>query len=299
MRIDDIECFRILAETLNYTNAADRLYLTPSSLTRIIQQMEAELGFQLFDRSRRSVSLTAAGQSFYLNSEGILASYYAAAEKARYAQEGHSGIIRLAVNVYFVNSFVYELLNDYQTGHPDILVRVSGSNTERMIYDLNTGTIDCAICTGRPADRDIERIVLRKYRDCAVFSTRHPLAQRGEVAFAELKQERFVVIARSLARRGYEQIRARARDTGFDASVEENASSVAHLLAIVATGRYVTLLSDNYRSLAAGRLKFVPLADKGTVELSFLWNRNCGNPCVPIFADYIRKNCKRKASDSE
>ena len=90
-------------------------------------------------------------------------------EKARYAQEGHSGIIRLAVNVYFVNSFVYELLNDYQTGHPDILVRVSGSNTERMIYDLNTGTIDCAICTGRPADRDIERIVLRKYRDCAVF----------------------------------------------------------------------------------------------------------------------------------
>ena len=261
--------------------------------------MEAELGFQLFDRSRRSVSLTAAGQSFYLNSEGILASYYAAAEKARYAQEGHSGIIRLAVNVYFVNSFVYELLNDYQTGHPDILVRVSGSNTERMIYDLNTGTIDCAICTGRPADRDIERIVLRKYRDCAVFSTRHPLAQRGEVAFAELKQERFVVIARSLARRGYEQIRARARDAGFDASVEENASSVAHLLAIVATGRYVTLLSDNYRSLAAGRLKFVPLADKGTVELSFLWNRNCGNPCVPIFADYIRKNCKRKASDSE
>ena len=73
MRIDDIECFRILAETLNYTNAADRLYLTPSSLTRTIQQMEAELGFQLFDRSRRSVSLTAAGQSFYLNSEGILA----------------------------------------------------------------------------------------------------------------------------------------------------------------------------------------------------------------------------------
>lgn len=64
MRIDDIECFRILAETLNYTNAADRLYLTPSSLTRTIQQMEAELGFQLFDRSRRSVSLTAPARAF-------------------------------------------------------------------------------------------------------------------------------------------------------------------------------------------------------------------------------------------
>lgn len=91
MRIDDIECFRILAETLNYTNAADRLYLTPSSLTRTIQQMEAELGFQLFDRSRRSVSLTAAGQSFYLNSEGILDSYYAAVEKRATRRKGFPG----------------------------------------------------------------------------------------------------------------------------------------------------------------------------------------------------------------
>ena len=51
MRIDDIECFRILAETLNYTNAADRLYLTPSSLTRIIQQWKPSWAFS---------SLTAA-----------------------------------------------------------------------------------------------------------------------------------------------------------------------------------------------------------------------------------------------
>ena len=101
MRIDDIEMFRVLAETLSYTNAANRLYLTQSSLTRIIHHMEEELGFQLFDRSRRSVTLTSAGQSFYENCEAVLKAYEDAVEKARRAEEGNTGIIRFAAHVYY------------------------------------------------------------------------------------------------------------------------------------------------------------------------------------------------------
>ena len=297
MRIDDMECFRVLAETLSYTNAANRLYLTQSSLTRTIQQMEEELGFQLFDRSRRTVALTAAGQSFYQNCEAILNSYYETVEKARYAQEGNNGLIRFATHVYSVNTVVFDILGEFQAEHPDILLKISSSDTEHMIHDLNEGKIDCAVCTGKPADRNIERIVLRRYRDCIVVSPRHPLADRDEVSFEELKQERFAVIARSNAGRGYDEVRAKARAAGFDARVEENADSVAHLLSIVSTGRYVTMLSDNYRRLAADKLRFVPLADEGTVDLAFIWNRNNTNPCVKGFADYIRQNYKRRIGD--
>ena len=299
MRIDDIECFRILAETLSYTNAANRLYVTQSSLTRTIQQMEEELGFQLFDRSRRSVALTVAGQSFYQNCEVILEDYYDAVEKARYAQEGNIGIVRFATHVYTINSVVYDILGGFQAEHPGILLKISSSDTEHMIHDLNEGKIDCAVCTGKPAGRNIERIVLRRYRDCIVVSPRHPLAEREEVSFEELKQERFAVISRSLAGRGFEEVRSKARSAGFDVRIEENADSVAHLLSIVSTGRYVTLLSDNYKRLVADKLRFVPLADEGTVDLSFIWNRNSTNPCVKVLADYIRQNHKRKVGDIE
>ena len=299
MRIDDIECFRVLAETLNYTNAANRLYLTQSSLTRTIQQMEEELGFQLFDRSRRSVALTAAGQSFYQNCETILNSYYESVEKARYAQEGNAGIVRFATHVYSVNSVVYDILGDFQSEHSDIMLKISSSDTEHMIHDLNEGKIDCAICTGKPAERNIERIVLRRYRDCIVVSPRHPLSGREEISFEELKDERFAVISRSLAGRGYEEIRAKARAAGFDAHIEENADSVAHLLSIVSTGRYVTLLSNNYKSLASNKLCFVPLTDEGTVDLAFIWNRTSTNPCVKVFAEYIRQHYKRRIGDIE
>ena len=299
MRIDDMECFRVLAETLNYTNAANRLYMTPSSLTRVIQQMEEELGFLLFDRSRRSVSLTAAGQSFYQNCEEVLARYHAVVENARAALEGNTGCIRFAVNVYYANSVVYDILGSFQSAYPDILLQVSSSNTERMLYSLLEREIDCGVCTGRPADHSIERIVLKKYRDCVVLSPSHPLADREELSFTELRQERFSVIAHSLAGRGYEEIRAKARAAGFDARVEENADSVSHLLSIVSTGRYITMLSDNYRNLAGDKLRFVPLADEGTVELAFLWKKDSSNPCVKVLADFVRKNFKRRVGDAE
>ena len=162
-----------------------------------------------------------------------------------------------------------------------------------MIYDLNTGAIDCAVCTGRPANRDIDRLVLRKYRDCIVFSPTHRFARKKSIRFEELKDERFAVIARSQARRGYEEVRARSREAGFDASIEERGASVAHLLSLVASGRYVPLLSDNYKGLAAGKLSFVPLADRSVVELAFLWDKTTQNPCVPPFAEYIRNTFKK------
>lgn len=298
MRIEDMECFRVLAETLSYTNAANRLYLTQSSLTRTIQQMEEELGFQLFDRSRRSVSLTSAGQSFYQSCEAVLAEYYNSVDKARHARDGSSGVIRFAAHSFFVNSVVYEIIEGFQHQYPEITLQISSSGSEEMIHQLKEGSIDCAVCTARPADRSIERITLKKYRECLVVSPQHLLAEKEEVSFEVLKEERFAVISRTVAGRGYDGVKERARAAGFDPYVEEAADSVPHLMACVATGRYVTLLSENYQRLATGRLKFIPLVDETTVELAFLWNKNSANPCVKICADYVKANFKRKIGDS-
>ena len=298
MRIEDLEAFRVLAETLNYTNAANRLYLTQSSLTRTIQQMEEELGFQLFDRSRRSVTLTAAGQSLYEDCAKLLKNYEDIVERARNAQDGSRGIIRFAAHQYFTTGVVHDIIGGFQDENPDILLKLSSNDTEHMIHDLNEGAVDCAVCTGRSANRDIERIVLKHYRECVVLSPRHPLADREEIGFEELRDGRFAVISRDLAGRGYEQIKAKARAAGFDPYVEDLADSAAHLMALVSTGRYITVLSENYQPLACGRLCFVPLRDESTVELAFLWNRGNPNPSVRILAEYVKRNFKKRVGDS-
>mgnify|MGYP000013695669 CR=1 FL=1 len=61
MKIEGIEFFMTLAETLNYSDAADRLFITQSAVSRTIQQIERAMGVKLFLRTHRSVRLTPAG----------------------------------------------------------------------------------------------------------------------------------------------------------------------------------------------------------------------------------------------
>lgn len=277
---------------MNYTNAANRLFMTQSALTRAIQQMEEELGVQLFDRSRRSVSLTPAGFSLYEDSQELLDRYYTIIEKARNAGEGCTGTIKFATHIFRVNAVELDIIHEFQKQYPHIYMDICSKHSNEMVYSLNEGFIDCAIGTGRSADKNIRRIVLEHFRDCVVVAPNHRFADREEISFEELKNERFTVISQSYAGRGYDVIKGKARQAGFDPYIEEAAQSVPHLMAILSTGRSITVLSDNYQDLALGRLKFIPLANDSVAELSFMWKDNVNNPCVKLLADFIQEKYK-------
>ena len=287
MKTEHIEIFCVLAETLNYTNAANRLYMTQSAMTRAIQQMENELGFQLFDRSRRSVSLTPAGTSFYEGSKKLLDLYRTVVNEARDAHDGFTGKIRIATHLFRVNSIELEIFHDFQQEYPYIVLDILSKHSSEMVYLLNEGYIDCAIGTARTADKNIRRHILLKTRDCLVVAPDHPLADREVISFEELRNERFAVISQKYAAKGYDMVKARAFEAGFDPHIEENASSVAHLMAIISTGRYVTLLSENYQEMIPGNMKFIPLAGEPISELSFFWKENPDNPCIELLADFV------------
>ena len=294
MKIDNIECFRVLAETLNYTNAANRLYMTQSALTRAIQQMEDELGFPLFDRSRRSVTLTAAGVSLYRDSQEFLDKYYHMVEKAQYAQEGYTGMIKFANHIFRVSPTELDIIHGFQTQYPEIYLDIKGMHSNEMIHALNENFIDCAIGTGKTVGKDIKSVVLEQVRDCVVLTPEHRLADRDEIDFEELRNERFTVISQGYAGHGYDIISSKARQAGFEPIIDEKAESVAHLLAVISAGKSITILSDNYRNLAMGRLKFIPLADQSHAELRFMWKEHTSNPCVELLADYVCDNYAMK-----
>jgi DNA-binding transcriptional LysR family regulator len=71
----ELECFLAVAEELSFTRAAERLHLAQPPLSRHIRQLEEKLGIELFQRSRRKVSITAAGKAFREEAQEILAAF--------------------------------------------------------------------------------------------------------------------------------------------------------------------------------------------------------------------------------
>ena len=72
MNTQELKCFLRVAERMNFTRAAEELYLTPPTVTHHIQKLESELGIQLFQRDSKSVQLTLEGETFYQDAREIM-----------------------------------------------------------------------------------------------------------------------------------------------------------------------------------------------------------------------------------
>ena len=95
MELRHLRYFVAVAEELHFTRAAERLHIGQPPLSHAIQMLEADVGAQLFERSKRWVRLTEAGRLFLLDARRILALAEQATETARRAQRGETGELRI------------------------------------------------------------------------------------------------------------------------------------------------------------------------------------------------------------
>jgi DNA-binding transcriptional LysR family regulator len=120
MQMRHLECFLAVAEELHFTRAAQRLHLSQPPLSRHIKELEQELGVTLFQRTRRSVTLTDAGRAYEQRVHSILSQLEQAREEARRIQRGEMGTLTIG----FVGALTYEflpgLLRRYRARRPNV-----------------------------------------------------------------------------------------------------------------------------------------------------------------------------------
>lgn len=122
MNTDRLFEFQTLAQVLHYGKAAKKLYMAQSVLSRHIQDLEKEMGVQLFQRSPHGVSLTSAGASLYRASWDYLKLATQAAERVRSAGIGVAGSVRIAILEPIMRKSVENFLIHFQETYPDILL---------------------------------------------------------------------------------------------------------------------------------------------------------------------------------
>lgn len=138
--------FRCLVEANGFSAAAERLDITHSTVSRQLQQLEAQLGARLLNRTSRQLSLTDAGQRYYAACVDILQRIDAAAEAVEGGQERPSGLLRVSAPLVIGTLELPYWLPAFQQRYPDIQLELSCSDT---LVDLVADGFDVAlrICT--------------------------------------------------------------------------------------------------------------------------------------------------------
>lgn len=118
MELRHLRYFVILAEELHFGRAAERLHIAQPPLSQQIRQLETELGFELFHRTKRKVQLTAAGEVFFAQAQQMLKQLEQAIQMGRQTSRGEIGQLAIAEErtIYFIspNASFKALRRNYQ-----------------------------------------------------------------------------------------------------------------------------------------------------------------------------------------
>jgi len=243
----DFSLFLHLADTLHFARSAKALHVSPSALTRAIQRLEQEIGQSLFQRSRRRVALTRAGEIFRDHARAQLAAHARLQEALATETRAPTGELRIACTVTACHSVLPKLLARCRERYPGIHLQLSTSDAARCMQALENDEVDLAVVPepDRPAAE--LRFVRLAYTELAFIAP----ASDGEMARrARLGGSHWNGLPVILPRRGLDRQRVDAwlAQQGVRPEVYAEVDGNEAILALVALGCGVGVVPELVRN---------------------------------------------------
>ena len=195
MNLNQLNAFRVLAGTLHYSRAAEELEIAQPSLSRIIGQLEQELGTNLFEKQGRNIILTKQGAIFaeYIRrglneiEQGTLA--------VRELMDPGFGTVDFAFIYALSPTYVPHLIKKFlsEKAHQKIQFRFYQGNSRDIIHKIKDGSCDVGFCSYVEEEPLIELRPIVKQEYVLMVSRKHPLAKKSTVSLEEAAQYDFIL----------------------------------------------------------------------------------------------------------
>ncbi len=292
MTDSQITCFLCVAKYLNFTEAANHLFMAQSSLSRNISNLETELGIRLFTRTKKYVRLTPGGAVLYQEFSRLMEEGKSAIQKARHAELGQEGSIKLGViETQRSENFLPAALNALRKKHSGIQFHLFRGNFKELRESLLKNRIDIALTMDfdlpdYPEQKTIYQPFFQTNLRC-VISRSHPLADQPEISLADLKEDPLIAIAPHISRGAYYNILELCEESGFSPSNISCSNSIQDTLLMVESGLGFSVLDENCISSANEAIRSIPLVDTTPIELVAVWKKENFNPVLPLFINLL------------
>jgi DNA-binding transcriptional LysR family regulator len=252
--------FVAVAEELHFGRAALRLHLAQPPLSQQIRKLEEILGYPLFDRTSRSVALTAAGTVFLERAQRTLRNVHRDMDEARSIGRGEVG----SLHIGFVGSAVLTTLpaifRRYREAYLSVRLHLHESFTSRVIEGLQNGTLDAGLLRdGDPTDGLIATTIYSE-PFVAVVPAHHVLAKQKSIAPADLRDEPFVYYPRSAGGRAFDKPLSIFDEHGYRRpQIVQEASHWLTILRLIGAGLGLSIAPACVRHIASPDVVCLPL----------------------------------------
>ena len=197
----DLRAFVAVAELNSFRAAAESIHLSQPALSRRVEKLEAALGIRLFDRTTRSVSLTAVGRDFSKKARALLDDLEDSLLSMREVASSQVGEVVIACIPSAVYYFLPQVLKEYHAQYPRIRVRILDDGANAVLESVTRGEADFGISIIGTQEPEIEFQSILSESFVVACRSDHPLAVKRQVTWAELDQYDYMTVDKSSGNR--------------------------------------------------------------------------------------------------
>lgn len=274
MNFQSIEYIITLSKLLNFTKAAMALHTTQPAFSRAISSAEDELGIELFERSRRHVKLTPAGEELVPKLEKALELYRQGVKTAKRASTSYGGKLIIGYIPDTINQDLRMLTESFSQKYPDIAISLRETYYFELQSQLLTGELDVVIFTSMHTSFPPEFGCLPLFETplCAVVNEQHPLSERESISSAELKDEPFIVLEHDVTMSGgWSFVHRFALAQGFSPWIAEQTSMLSSAILQVSCNKGICIASQFAGHLAPENVRIIPITDSESCYRYAVW----------------------------
>lgn len=272
--------------------AAETLRVQQSTLSRSIQELESHLGLTLFERSNKGVRPTPMGLTFLRAAAQVLRNITEIIDAARKVGKGQAGRLTAGLCTSFASSPLRPILQEFLLRFPDVELGIKEGSRHQLMEGLAIYEIDIAFLFGQTPVVDCNRLPLWTEQIVVALPEKHPLAERSQISWTNLKGETFQISRHDPGPELLDLLKSKVVSPGDALDICQQDTSLESLLTLVGMGRGVTLLTEAYAGSQVPGVVYREIHDgRGPtlIRCSAYWNEANDNPVRKRFLALLKE----------
>lgn len=293
MNIKQLEYFISVAESLSFTKAAEKHYISQTAVTQQIKSLEDHIQVPLLKRTKRHVELTPAGKIFLDEARSIVNHISTSILKAQEFNSGSFGSLHIGAVIGYEKNDLSKFLQTFSRSYPNISLDIRCDGMTELLNLIKHNLMDLAFVIN-PEHQPIEDFnykTIKSYSLIAVLPSTHPLANSTSIELKELKDENFIFVKEASDEYGQKtMIQNRYRKAGFKPNITQRCNDLNTILSLISSNLGVAVLpsftiidSDLNNNISVVQLN----GDTDTIEVVAVWSKDATNPALNQFIDIL------------
>jgi DNA-binding transcriptional LysR family regulator len=290
MDLRHLRYFHAVAEELSFSKAARRLRIAQPALSRAVQELEAEVGSLLLDRSRRAMRLTPGGEVMLREAGFLFERLDEAVRRVRRASAGEEGELRLGYIGPPTRAFLGGLLKAFRKRYPRVTIVLEERTPERVWEMVSKGRLSVGLTRPVLAHEalGLQSLLLCQEKLCAAVPSTHRLAAAETLGWGELAGEDIVILARREGAGSHDTILAACAAAGFTPHFVHTPSVISTILRYVEAGSGIGIVPESVTP-ESDDVVLIPLVPRETLPVVMVWSRDGDDPAVTAFRGIVEE----------